>query len=229
MKRKIVKAIILAGGYSKRMKLKVPKQLVKIDNKPLLAYTLDIFEKCKSVDSIVLVVNKKFIRQCRNLIKKYGYKKIEKLCLGGKTRQASVFNALRKMRDCDYVIIHDGVRPFVTERIISRVAKAVKRFNALTCAVKEVDTVVEAKKGCIDSVLCRNKVWHIQTPQAFKFALILKAHQKARACAKIFDASDDAQLLLALKKKVKLIKGSYKNIKITTKSDLVLAKRLKAE
>ncbi|MCQ9208470.1 MAG: 2-C-methyl-D-erythritol 4-phosphate cytidylyltransferase [Omnitrophica bacterium] len=225
MKDKVIKAIILAGGYSRRMKLKVPKQLLKIEKKPILAYSLDAFERCKLIKSIVLVVHKKYVSQCRNLVKKYRYKKIEQLCLGGRTRQQSVFNALTRIKDCNYVIIHDGVRPFVTKKIISQVLKAVKKFGAATCAVKAVDTTVEAKQGSIDSVLSRQKLWHIQTPQAFKFNLILKAHRNARA-KKIFAASDDAQLLLNSKKKIKLINGSYSNIKVTTKSDLLLAKKL---
>ena len=225
-KNKIVKAIILAGGYSRRMNLRLPKQLAKIDNKPILAYSIDAFEKCRQIDSIILAVHKKYILKFRNLIKKYAYKKIEQLVIGGKTRQQSVFNALRETNNCDYVVIHDGVRPFVTQRVILRVIKAVKRFGAVTCAVKVVDTMVEAKQGFIDSVHCRDRLWHLQTPQAFKFDLVLQAHQNSRA-KRIFDASDDAQLLLGLKRKVKLIEGSYKNIKITTKSDLLLAKRLK--
>ena len=104
MKNKVVKAIVLAGGYSKRMGLKTPKQLVKVGNKPILAHTLGVFQRCKRVDSIILVAHKKIIRQCRNLIKRYGYKKVEQLCSGGATRQQSVFNALRKIKDCDYVI-----------------------------------------------------------------------------------------------------------------------------
>ena len=226
MKNKVIKALILAGGYSKRINLKTPKQLVKIDNKPLLAYTLGVFERCKSIDSIILVVHKRYILPCRNLVKKYRYKKVEQLCLGGKTRQQSVFNALKKVSDCDYVVIHDGVRPFVTQRIISRVINAAKLFGAATCAVQATDTTVEAKKGSITSVFCRNKLWRIQTPQAFKFELIFKAHQKAKA-KKIFDASDDTQLLLGLKKKVKLVGGSYRNIKVTTMADLLLIKKMK--
>lgn len=224
-KDKIIKAIVLAGGYSKRIKLKVPKQLVKIDNKPLLAYTLDVFERCKAIDSIILVLHKKIVHQCRNLIKKYGYKKVEQLCLGGRTRQQSVFNALRKIKDCDYVIIHDGVRPFVTQKIISRAIKAVKRFNAVTCAVEATDTIVEAKKDFIGATLRRNKLWHIQTPQAFKFEAILHVHQRARL-GKVFDSTDDAQLVFKLNKRVKIIKGSCQNLKITTPFDLYLAKLL---
>lgn len=225
-KDKIIKAIILAGGYSKRMKLSVPKQLVKIDNKPLLAYTLDVFERCKAIDSIILVVHKKTIQQCRNLIKRYRYKKIEQLCLGGRTRQQSVFNALGKIRTCDYVIIHDGVRPFVTQKIISQVLKAVRKFGAATCALKPTDTIVEAKEDFINTTLHRNKLWHIQTPQAFRLDLIFPAHQAAKAKG-IIDASDDAQLLLAMKRKVRLIKGSCTNIKITTISDLHLLNKLR--
>ena len=227
-KDKIIKAIILAGGYSKRMGLGVPKQLVKIGNKPLLVYTLDVFEKCKQIDSIILVGPGKYIRQCCDLVKKQRYKKVEQLVVGGKTRQQSVFNALRRTINCDYVLIHDGVRPFITQRIISRTIKAVKEFGAVTCAIKATDTIVEAKKDYIGSLLCRDKLWRIQTPQAFKFDLIFKAHRKAKA-KRIFDASDDTQLLLALKKKVKLLEGSYRNIKVTTMADLLLTKKLKRE
>lgn len=224
-KTQVIKAIILAGGYSKRMNSKVPKQLAKIGNKPLLAYALDTFERCKAIDSIILVVHKKITHQCRNLIKRYNYKKIEQLVVGGRTRQKSVFNALRRIRDCDYVIIHDGARPFVTQKIISRVIKAVKDSGALTCAVKATDTIVEAKEGFIDCFLCRNTLWHIQTPQAFKFDLIFQAHREARA-KKIFNSTDDTCLVLKLKHKIRIIEGGYVNLKITTPEDLGLAKLL---
>ncbi len=222
----VIKAIILAAGYSKRINLGLPKQLIRINNKPLLAYTLDVFERCRRIESIILVAPPKFIDKYRSLIKQYGYKKIEQLCLGGRRRQQSVFNALKRIKDCDYVVIHDGVRPFVTEAIILRTIKAVERFNAVTCAVKTIDTIVEANKDFVGTFLCRDKLWNIQTPQAFEFNLIFKAHQQARR-TKTFSASDDAQLLLGLKKEVKLIEGSYQNIKVTTISDLLMFKKLK--
>lgn len=225
-KAQVIKAIILAGGYSRRMNLKVPKQLVKINKKPLLAYTLDRFERCNAIAGITLVAHRKYILQCRNLIKKYSYKKIEQLVIGGRTRQKSVFNALRKIRDCDYVLIHDGVRPFVTQKIISRIIKAVKNFGAVTYAVKATDTIVEAEKGFIDHFLCRNRLWHIQTPQAFKFDLIFQAQREAKL-KRILNSTDDARLVLKLKKnKIRIIKGSRKNIKITRPFDLYLAKLL---
>ena len=225
-KEKIIKAIILAAGYSTRMPSKTPKQLARVSGKPLLAYTLDVFERCRAIESIVLVVHRKYFLKFRNLVKRYGYKKVEQLCLGGRTRQQSVFNALGKISDCDYVLIHDGVRPFVTEKIISDVIKAVKQFGAATSAVKATDTIVEAKEDFISTTLQRDKLWQIQTPQAFRFDLIFQAHCRAKA-KRINNASDDTRLLLRLKKRVKLVQGSYKNIKITTISDLHLLKKLK--
>ncbi len=223
MRNKIVKALILAAGYSQRLNRGVPKQLLKINNKPLLAYTLDVFEKSEAINAIVLVVQPEYIVACRKLIRKYRLKKVEQLVIGGKTRQQSVFNALTAMKDCGYLVIHDGVRPLVAEENILNTIKAARRFAAATCAVGATDTVIQAEAGFIDSLLPREKLWHIQTPQAFKFNLILKAHRAARS-KKIFNSSDDAQLLLRLKRKVKLVAGSYKNIKITTASDLRLCK-----
>lgn len=223
MKKKVIKAIILAGGSSKRLKLEVPKQLARIGNKPLLAHTLDVFEKSKVVDSIILVCHKDIKQHCHGLVKRYGYKKIEQLCAGGASRQQSVFNALRVVSDCDYVIVHDGVRPFVTDQIISEVIKAVKRFQAASCAVPATDTIVEAKGNFIARTLSRKKLWQIQTPQAFKFDLLIRAHRKARA-KKIFASTDDAQLILQNKHKVKLTEGSYQNLKVTTPFDLFLAR-----
>lgn len=223
---RLVKAIILAGGCSQRIKLKVPKQLVRIGKRPLLTYTLDVFEKCKSVDSIILVAHKKIIQQCRALIKKNGYRKIEQVCLGGKTRQQSVFNALCRIKNCNYVVIHDGVRPFVTADVILRTIRAAKRFNAASCAVKAIDTIAEEREGFIGRILRREKLWHLQTPQAFKFDLIFKSHLLAKTRG-ILNASDDSQLLLGQNKPVKLIEGSYKNRKITTQLDLFLMKGMR--
>ena len=116
------------------------------------------------------------------------------------------------------------MRPFVSEKLVSEIIRAVKRFSAATCAVGAVDTIVQADTGFIGQALRRDKLMAIQTPQAFSFKLIRQAHQAARA-ARIFNASDDAQLVFRLKKQVKLVPGSYKNIKITTKEDLRLLKR----
>lgn len=226
MKRNLTtKAIIVAGGYSRRLKLPVPKQLTKVNRKPIVAYSLDLFEKCRAIDSIILVAQHKYLTTFKRLIKQYAYQKVECLCFGGATRQQSVFRGLQQVRNCDYVLIHDAVRPFVTEKIILDVLKAAKQFGAATSAVPTKDTIVQVKKGFIELTLSRSKLWHIQTPQAFKFKLLYQAHQYARAKA-ITDASDDAQLLLRIKKKVKLIEGSYENIKITTAFDLLLAEEL---
>lgn len=211
-------AIILAGGYSKRMKTAIPKQLTKLGHKPVLAYALDVFEQCPAVDEIVLVVNRAYLGDFRNLVKKYGYSKVGQLCLGGRTRQQSVFNALTTIKDCEYVIIHDGVRPLVSAALVLGVLAAAQRFGAATCAVKAVDTITETKDDFIGRIPPRQRLWQIQTPQGFRFDLILKAHLAART-KKLFNASDDAQLLVGLKQRVKLVEGGYQNIKLTTPLD----------
>ncbi|MFH1245630.1 MAG: 2-C-methyl-D-erythritol 4-phosphate cytidylyltransferase [Candidatus Omnitrophota bacterium] len=224
-RKKIVRAIVLAGGYSRRMKMDVPKQVLNIAGRPLLAYTLDVFEQTKEIDSIILVSHKKIISRCQSLIAEYGFKKVEQICPGGRTRQESVFNALKEIKPCTYVLVHDGVRPLLTEKIILDIIKAVKRFKAASCAIKATDTIVEAKSGMLNAVLSRDKLWQIQTPQAFRFDLLLRAHNQARE-RKIKDASDDAQLMLALRRKVKLVTASPGNIKVTTPADLSLLKGL---
>jgi len=117
------------------------------------------------------------------------------------------------------------VHPFVEQKIILDIIRQVKTFGAATCAVKAIDTIVEQKGGFIGTTLCRDRLWHIQTPQGFKFNLIYQAHQKAKARG-IKNASDDAQLILKFSNKVKIIEGSYQNLKITTPSNLYLARAL---
>ncbi|MFH1046023.1 MAG: 2-C-methyl-D-erythritol 4-phosphate cytidylyltransferase [Candidatus Omnitrophota bacterium] len=221
-KQSIVKAVVLAGGFSRRIKSALPKQLIKIGKRPLLAHTLDVFEDSRVIDRVILVANKKFLPNFRALIKKNAYKKVERLCCGGKTRQQSVYNALQTIGRCDYVIIHDGVRPFLSERVLEQIVKAVKRYPAVTLAVKAIDTIVEAKDAFVTQALLRRSLWCIQTPQAFRATLIVGAHKQAQA-ARLNDITDDAQLVMRLGNRVKIIPGEYRNIKITTQGDLALA------
>lgn len=220
-----IKAIIVAGGYSRRLKSSVPKQLLKVNQKALVAHSLDVFEKCKAIKSIILVGQGKYLPHFKRLIKQYGYRKIECVCLGGATRQESVFSGLKQIQGCDYVIIHDGVRPFVTEKIILDVLNDAVTFGASAAAVRAKDTIVKARGNFINKTLLRDRLWHLQTPQGFKFKLIYQAHKHAKAIG-ISSASDDAQLLLKIKKKVKLTQGCYSNIKITTAFDLFLAQNM---
>lgn len=223
--KKTIRAIVLAGGYSRRMKLDVPKQMLDIAGRPMLAYTLEVFEKTRAIDGIILVSHKKILAQCRDLLARYGLSKVEQICPGGRTRQESVFNALREIKQCDYALVHDGARPLVTEEIILDVLKAARRFQSATCAVKATDTIVESEDGMIKAALDRDKLWQIQTPQAFRFDLLLRAHKRARERG-IKDAGDDAQLVLALKQRVKLVAAVPGNIKVTTPADLSLLKGL---
>lgn len=220
-----VRAIVLGGGYSTRIKGNVPKQLAGVAGRPLLAYTLDIFEGLPEIAGIVLVANKKYLAQFQGLVKRYRYKKIERICGGGRTRQQSVFNALIRIKPCAYVLIHDGVRPFVSAKDIREVIRVARKYGAATSAVKTVDTIVEGKGGLVKRIPPRNRLWNIQTPQAFKYQWIYQAHQKAKAqgCR---DKSDDAQLVMGSGKKVKLVPGEYRNFKVTTMWDMDLARMI---
>ena len=217
-------AIVLAGGYSRRMSGAMPKQLIKISNQPLLVHTLHVFERCSKIKEVVVVANKKYLNPITALVHNCGYKKIAQICPGGNTRQQSVYNGLAHMVTCEYVLIHDGVRPCINQKIIVDVIKAALKHGAATSAVRATDTIIASDMGYINKALSRDKLWRIQTPQAFLFDLIIRAHQLARR-KHISDATDDTQLVIRLGQKVKIVEGSYRNIKVTTKEDLLLAKQ----
>lgn len=221
-------AIILAGGFGLRFDKDIPKQFIKINDKPLLFYTLKVFESCNQIDKILVVVPEQFKIKTLDLIKKYGLKKIMNIIKGGQTRQESSYSALKYLEDKDatIVVIHDAVRPFVSEEIINSSIIVAKEYGAADVIVKITDTIVKARKGFITRIPDRKYLYHGQTPQTFKYSLIWKAHKKAKKDMYI-NASDDAQLILRLGYKVKTIKGSYQNIKITHKTDLLFGKIFK--
>lgn len=222
-----VVAIIVAAGSGKRMGRSTKKQFLSIGSKPILAYTLDVFDSINKVDRIILVIPEGWKRYCqKKIIEKYGYKKEIELTGGGARRQDSVARGLALVSgDYEIVIIHDGVRPFVTRRmIVDSIAKA-RRFGACVVAVPASDTIKMAKSnGVIEKTLSREYLWRVQTPQTFRLGLIKKAY--AKALKNKFYGTDDAQLVERINRPVRVISGDYRNIKITTKEDLVLAKKL---
>ncbi|HUW22971.1 MAG TPA: 2-C-methyl-D-erythritol 4-phosphate cytidylyltransferase [bacterium] len=222
-----VVAIIVAAGSGKRMGRSTKKQFLSIGSKPILAYTLDVFDSINRVDRIILVIPRGWKRYCqKEIIEKYGYKKEIELTSGGARRQDSVACGLALVSsDYEIVIIHDGVRPFVTRRmIIESIAKA-RKFGACVVAVPVSDTVKMANsRGVIERTLPRECLWRVQTPQTFRLSLIKKAY--AKALKDRFYGTDDAQLVERMNKPVKVISGDYRNIKITTKEDLILAERI---
>ncbi len=225
-----VVAIIVAAGSGKRMGRSTKKQFLSIGSKPILAYTLDVFDSIDKVDRIVLVIPKGWGTYCwKEIIEKYAYRKyieVIEVIGGGARRQDSVACGLALVpSDYEIVVIHDGVRPFVTRKMVVESIANARKFGACVVAVPVTDTVKMVKrKGIIDRTLPREYLWRVQTPQTFRLSLIKKAYTKAFKDR--FYGTDDAQLVERINKPVKVISGDYRNIKITTKEDLILAERL---
>ena len=224
MEKQKYTAIVLAAGSGKRMNSKVHKQYLIIQDRPVLYYSLKAFED-SAVDEIVLVVGKGEEKFCRKeIVDKYGISKVKAIVEGGKERYHSVFEGLKQTSDADYVLIHDGARPFVNQDIIRRCMQEVQKYQACVVGMPVKDTIKIADEGgYAKQTPDRKNVWMIQTPQTFSYALIYGAYEEM---LKTEDAAitDDAMVLERTKgKKSKLIEGSYRNIKITTPEDLLIA------
>ncbi|OGP68333.1 MAG: hypothetical protein A2W27_11490 [Deltaproteobacteria bacterium RBG_16_44_11] len=219
-------AIIPAGGAGKRLNAKQAKQYLLLDDTPLLIHTLKVFQKAKIINEIVLVLPKDYVASAKQLINNYGLTKITAVVAGGKERQDSVKNGIAAINGkCDVVVIHDAVRPFVTEELITKVVVAAKLTGAASIGVKAKDTIKETKKdNLVAATIPRQNLWLTQTPQAFKFELLKKAYKTAYD--KKYYGTDDASLVERIGKKIKMIEGSYENIKITTPEDMIMAEAL---
>lgn len=209
-----VNAIITAGGTSSRFGNK-NKLLELINGKEVIKYTVDAF-RYANVDEIIICANLSIMDELKEIFK--DYEKV-KIIEGGTTRQQSVYNGLLADK-CDYVVIHDGARPIISTELINICIEMVKEQKALTVVTKTIDTIKEVENGKIVKTIDRAKLYNTQTPQAFEYDLILEAHKKYEG--KNF--TDDAGMIEKMKKTVYIIDGSYKNIKITTRSDIALAK-----
>ena len=222
-KEKIV-ALVLAAGTGKRMQSSTAKQYMLLGGKPLVCYALEAFER-SPVDEVILVTGEKEIDYCKDdIVRKYGYQKVTRVVAGGKERYHSVYQGLKAIGRADYVLIHDGARPFVTEDIICRSIDTVKKEKACVVGMPVKDTIKIATEDTYASVTPdRRLVWMIQTPQAFSYPEILQAYEKIIADGDD-SVTDDAMVLEhAAHMPVKLIEGSYHNIKITTPEDMKIA------
>lgn len=224
MEKQKYAAIVLAAGSGKRMNSQVHKQYLIIQDRPVLYYSLKEFED-SAVDEIVLVVGKGEEEFCRReIVDKYGISKVKAIVEGGKERYHSVFEGLKQTSDADYVLIHDGARPFVNQDIIRRCMQEVQKYQACVVGMPVKDTIkIADEEGYAKQTPDRKNVWMIQTPQTFSYALIYEAYEEM---LKTEDTAitDDAMVLERIKgKKSKLIEGSYRNIKITTPEDLLIA------
>jgi 2-C-methyl-D-erythritol 4-phosphate cytidylyltransferase len=215
--------VILAAGTSQRI-AGINKLFAPLSGKPLLAWSVDTCQRYSLVQQIVLVLNNKDWARGQKLKKEKGWSKVT-LCLGGTRRQDSVKEGLRHIRDCDWVMIHDGARPFLNPDLIEDGLKIVKDTGAAVAAVPVKDTIkLVADERLIGETLQRNRLWAAQTPQIFSFDMITKAYENLN-----MEVTDDATAVERLGYKVKLYMGDYKNIKVTTAEDLALARIIARE
>ena len=217
-------AIIPAGGAGLRLGSSIAKQYLLLDGVPVLARTIKIFQQAKIINEIILVVPEDdLISVKKQLLDKYDLTKVRAIVAGGRQRQDSVQNGLSAIADrCDVVVLHDGVRPLLTEEMISKVVAGAKSCGAASIGVKVKDTVKQTvDSDLVAATLPRNNLWLTQTPQAFTFDVLQKAYAAA-VCDKFY-GTDDASLVERIGVRVKMIAGSYENIKITTPDDLIIA------
>ena len=224
-------AIVLAGGSGKRMGTKVQKQYLELNGKPVLVYSLYEFEKTNIIDDIILVVGEGQEGYCkREIVDRYGITKVKTIVMGGKERFHSVWNALKTIDGDGYVFIHDGARPFVDQDMIERVFEEVKIHKACVAGMPVKDTIkIADEEDCALETPDRSRVWMIQTPQVFDNKLVKCAYATLIESPGAF-ATDDAMVVETYTDcKVKFVKGSYENIKITTPEDLEIAELFAAK
>jgi 2-C-methyl-D-erythritol 4-phosphate cytidylyltransferase len=235
-RKKRCKAVVLAAGSGTRMHSDVKKQFLLIGDKPVLYYSLKVFEE-SFLDEIVLVVSEEDRDYCKKeIVEKYSLTKVTHITTGGRERYHSVAAGLKCITDCDYVFIHDGARPVLTEEILERAYEGVLESNACVVGMPVKDTIkIADEKGFIQSTPDRKKVWMIQTPQVFAYPLITEAYEKLLSSEeelreKGIHITDDAMTVETLMHyPVRLAEGSYQNIKITTQEDLSLAEKFLGE
>lgn len=221
-------AIVLAAGQGKRMNSRVQKQFLEIDHYPVLYYSLRTFQNSAIIDEIIVVTGKESVEYClEKIVKKYAFSKVSQVVAGGKERYDSVYAGLLACAECAYVFIHDGARPFLTEEMIVRGFEDVVKSDACVIGMPSKDTVkLINEDGFVTETPERSKVWIVQTPQIFKYSLIKEAHDKIRT-QDMSTVTDDAMVVERVcGVKVKMVEGSYYNLKITTPEDLIIAEQL---
>lgn len=225
-----VSVVITAAGKGTRMKSDINKQYMEIGGIPVLARTVSIFQQCKAIDDIVLVVNEEDIDYCRaKIVERYNLSKVSELIGGGAERQKSVYRGLCVVgKNSELVLIHDGARPFVSDKNIIDCIAAARVYRACGVGVRLKDTVkICDDNGFVASTPERSSLWSIQTPQGFAFDTIMTAHEKA--IADNYAGTDDMVLVERIGIPVKIVEGDYQNIKITTPEDLVVGKAIAAK
>jgi len=219
-------AVIPAAGMGKRMGAAINKQYLLLDGRPILAHTLAVFQGCELIAGIILVTPQEEIPFCQTeVVERYGLSKVLSIVPGGAERQNSVMNGLQALQglaqDSDVVLIHDGVRPFITPALIVQSIQIAAGGSGALVAVPAKDTIKVVHNGQVIDTPNRATLWQAQTPQSFRFDQIMNAHQQAHQSG--FLGTDDCSLVERDGGSIRIVQGSYRNIKITTPEDLVLA------
>lgn len=215
-------AIVVSGGKGLRMGGRVKKQFINVNNECIIVSTLKAISKSDYIDKIILVVGKEDMEFADGLVKENSLFKVEKIVNGGNTRSESVKNALLCVEKCDVVAIHDGVRPLVSKKCVDECIENAMLYGASALGVTPKDTMKVKNNGFVEKTIDRDSLVIIQTPQCFKYEIIKKAYENFNP-----DFTDDCMQVESLGYKIHITEGEYENIKITTKSDLVLFEALK--
>ena len=221
---KKVGVIIPAAGTGKRMGGGVSKQFFEVAGKPIIIRTLEHFQSSPDIDNIILASDKENRKPLNDLIKLYNLTKVNSVVEGGAERQDSVWNCLQELEkyNADLVLIHDAVRPFISQKLIYAVLIAAKEDGAAIAAVRPKDTIKQSSvAGYAENTLAREQLWIAQTPQSFQFQIIKRAFEMARIEG--YYGTDDANLIERIGMRIRIVDGSYDNIKITTPEDIELA------
>lgn len=223
-------ALILLAGDSTRFHSETPKQFYLVNDKPLIYYTIKSFEDAKNIDGILLVSKEEYINKVKDIVVKYNLTKVKGICVGGNSRQESVYNGLNMLSEVlspnDIVLIHDGARPLVKEELIDSLINSLDTYQGATTAISSKDTIAMVDNIHMEmvGVLDRNQVYRIQTPQAFRFGIIKEAHEMYKGK----NVTDDSQLLQGVFP-IKIVIGDDSLVKITTMEDIKYLKVLLEE
>lgn len=198
------------------------KIFANLAGKPLLSYSVEAFHRCDSIDQIVIVLNKQNLKQGLKLAKKFDWHKVSDVCSGGKRRQDSVQEGINRLADCEWVVIHDGARPCLSQSLIEKGLAEARNSGAAIPALPIADTIkVVSPDHTVKDTLPREHLYSVQTPQVFRLDIISEAYSKVRD-----DVTDDASMVERLGYEVKVYPGSVTNIKVTTPDDLILAEAI---
>ena len=218
--RDYVGAVVVAAGQSTRMS-GLDKVFTAVAGLPLVAHSIGVLEACEGIDWTVLVLSPSRIDEGRALVQEQGWRKVIDVCAGGERRQDSVLAGLERLQGCQWVLVHDGARPCMTNNLVVQCLEAARETGAAVAAVPSKDTIkVVSHDGIVESTPDRTKLWSVQTPQTFRYDLLMSAHREAEG-----NFTDDASMVEAIGGQVKVHLGSYDNLKVTTPEDLPIVEQ----